>query len=117
MLCSSQETERTFAVDKILSIRGEQELGDDGLRLRVLPYLNTQATSLVDLISWEGATEPLITYKLSKVELEKLKEEPLEVEYFPCHTQALERAVKVVYLLDISFNSLILFLLLNLFQN
>ena len=99
MLCSQEEEERSFAVDQILSIRGEQELGDDSMRLRVLPYLNTLATSLNGLISWEESTEPVITCKFTKKELERLREVPLEVDYFPCHTQALERAVKVCCLI------------------
>ena len=96
MLCSEEEEERRFAVLKIISIRGKQELGDTSLRLRTLPYLNTQATTLEKMIDWEGATEPIVTCKLTKSELLKLIGKPMEVEYFPCHTQAIERAVKEV---------------------
>ena len=35
-------------------------------------------------------------YSLTKIELEKHREKPMEVEYFPCHTQATEQAVKEV---------------------
>ena len=62
MLCSEDGKEREFAVSKILAIRGDQELGDKSVRLRQLPYLNLEATKLEDLISWEGATEPLTTW-------------------------------------------------------
>ena len=96
MLCNEEEEERTFAVLKIISIRGKQELGDASLRLRTLPYLNTQATTLEKMIDWEGATEPIVTCKLTKSELLKLIGKPMEVEYFPCHMQAIERAVKEV---------------------
>ena len=55
MLCSKEEEERRFAVLQIISIRGAQELGDTSPRLWILPYLNTQATTLKNLIDWEGA--------------------------------------------------------------
>ena len=48
------------------------------------------------MISWEEATEPINTCKLSKSEVLEFIEKPLEVEYRPCHTQAIKRAVKEV---------------------
>ena len=54
MLCSEEEEERRFAVLKIISIRGEQELGDTSLRLRTLPNLNTQVTTLEKMIDWRA---------------------------------------------------------------
>ena len=96
MLCSKEEEERRFAANQILVIRGGQEMGDSSLRLRKLPYLNTEATKLKDLINWDEATEPINTCKLSKREVLEFIEKPLEVEYRPCHTQAIERAVKEV---------------------
>ena len=92
MLCSKEEEERRVAVLQIISIRGAQELGDTSPSLRILPYLNTQATTLKNLIDWEGAKEPVITRSLTKVELLGFIEKPMEVDYFPCHTQAMERA-------------------------
>lgn len=96
MLCSDNQEERNFAVSKVLAIRGEAVLGDSSLRFRVLPNLNLAAENLVDLIDWEDALEPLVTCRMTKEELEQLRVQPLEVEYFPCHTQAIERAVKEV---------------------
>ena len=49
-----------------------------------------------DLIDWDGATEPIVTSRLTKTELLDFVERPMEVEYIPCHTQAIERAVKEV---------------------
>ena len=77
MLCSKKEEERRFAILKILSLRGEQERGDDSLRLRVLPMLNIHATTLKELIRWEGATEPIITSKLTKAELLEFMRSPM----------------------------------------
>ena len=80
----------------IKSVRGDNELGDKSVRPRVHPYLNINATNLTDLIDWDGATEPIITCDITTAELEKFRECPMEVEYFPCHTQMIERAVKEV---------------------
>ena len=80
----------------IKSVIGDDELGDESVRPRVHPYLNINATNLTDLIDWDGATEPIITCQITTAELEKFRESPMEVEYFPCHTQMIERAVKEV---------------------
>ena len=58
--------------------------------------LNIHAITLKKLISWEGATEPIITSKLTKADLLEFMGRPMEVNYYPCHTQAIERAVKEV---------------------
>ena len=82
ILCSSDKKERKFAVEKIPSIRGGEELGDKTLRLRQLPFLNIQATKLDKLISWDGATEPLTTCDLGRKELLQMMEEPLKLPYY-----------------------------------
>ena len=94
MMCSQDEEERRFA---LLKIRGEEEnMGDRSVRLRVLPNLNIKRTNLRNLIEWENATEPIITCHLTKSQLLEFMRTPMEVEYIPCHTQAIERAVKEV---------------------
>ena len=40
MLCSTDAAERSWAVDKILAIRGEEQLGDKSVRSRDKPLLN-----------------------------------------------------------------------------
>ena len=62
--------------------------------MRKLPYLNIKATTMKDLIYWGGASEPIVTARLTNTELLEFVERPMEVEYTPCHTQAIERAVK-----------------------
>ena len=96
LLCSKKKDEREFAINMIKSVRGDNELGDKSVRPRVHPYLKINATNLTDLIDWDGATEPIITCQITTAELEKFRESPLEVEYFPCQTQMIERAVKEV---------------------
>ena len=49
MLCSEDMRERTFAVDKIMKIRGKEAFGKTVPRARKLPKLNTQAKSLTTL--------------------------------------------------------------------
>ena len=65
-------------------------------RMRVQPELNFNAETLVDLISWEEASEPIFTCDLSKDQLVEIRDKPLEVEYYCNHTQVIERAVKEV---------------------
>lgn len=63
MLCSEEEHERREAVEKILKIRGEgdetKQLGDNRVRPRKTPAINTEATTLSQLIDWtSGVSEP-----------------------------------------------------------
>ena len=96
MLCSNDVEERSWAVDKILFIRDGGELGDKSPRPRKLPLLNLQAETLVDLIDWEGATEPVLTSDLTKEELDKFRGAEMKVPYLCNHTQGVERAIKEV---------------------
>ena len=58
--------------------------------------MNVESTTLVDLIDWRRAHEPVLTLKLTKEEIANFKIQPMQVPYFPGHTQAIERAVKEV---------------------
>lgn len=96
MLCSKDPEERTFAVSKILKMRGRQDSGKTQPRKRKLPELREEATSLQDLIKWDGAQEPLLTCGLTREEIKGFRETPMEVPYYCGHTQPIERAVKEV---------------------
>ena len=85
-----------FAVDKILKIRGKEMMGRTNPRYRKLPQLNTEAESLLDLIDWKRAHEPLLTCSMTKEMIKAFKETPMVVDYYCGHTQAIERAVKEV---------------------
>ena len=61
-----------------------------------LTFLNVHATTLQDVISWDGATELLITFYLNRTELEQHKEESLNVLYFCNSNQEIKGAVKEV---------------------
>ena len=96
MLCSEDQSEREFAVKKILKIRGKEALGKTAPRSRKLPKLNVDATSLVDLIDWKRSHEPLLTCHLTKEEIKEFLHQPMIVPYYCGHTQPIERAVKEV---------------------
>ena len=96
MLCSSESGERQFAVEKILEVREGRDLGDRSFRVMRKPPLNLQATTLEELISWEGAHEPVLTCDLSSRQIRHFIATPMTVPYYPAHTQGVERVVKEV---------------------
>ena len=58
--------------------------------------MNVDLTNLFDLIDFRRAHEPVLTLKLTKEELIQFRNQPMDVPYYPGHTQAIERAVKEV---------------------
>ena len=96
MLCSGDESERKFAVNKILKMRGKEIFGKTNPRPRKLPQMNVDATNLQDLINWNRAHESLLTCNLNKEELKEFNNKPMEVPYYCGHTQGIERAIKEV---------------------
>ena len=63
-----------------------------------LPKVNFQAETYVDLIDWkaECLSEPQLTSNKTEEEILSFKETPFAVPKYPCHTQAVERAVRLV---------------------
>ena len=96
LLTSQDPKERDFAVEKILKIRGKQDVGKTKPRKRKLPELNEEATEQQDLIKWDRAQEPLPTCTLTRQEIKEFYNKPMEVPYQCGHTQPIERAVKEV---------------------
>ncbi|QQP40751.1 Uncharacterized protein FKW44_017171 [Caligus rogercresseyi] len=101
LLCSEDQKDRINGVEKILTIRGEgdpnSQLGDSSVRMRKTPEINTEATSINDLISWsDGVLEPPLTCSLSTLEVKGFINSPMKVPNWPCHTQSIERVVKMV---------------------
>ena len=68
------------------------------IRAFIVPKINFKATSYPDLIDWETAifSEPPMTMSLSKEEILEFVETPMTVPNYPCHTQAVERTIKLV---------------------
>ncbi|XP_065676742.1 uncharacterized protein LOC136092430 [Hydra vulgaris] len=101
LLCSNNEEERKFGVQKILEIRGEgddnTQFGDDSVRSRKTPCINTDADKLTNLIDWKDSLyEPLLTTSLTTHEIRNFFYQPMVVPDRPCHSQSIERCVKQV---------------------
>ena len=50
LLCSDDQEDRKFAVNKILEVRGGQEEGDMSVRIRRNPTINLADSKLIELI-------------------------------------------------------------------
>ena len=99
-------SERKFAIDQVIKLRGGSEFGDNSLRPRITPKLNLSATSLTTLISWAPGKvqEPSFTCSLSTSEILGFEKIPYLPPKFTCHAQSTER-----------FNSFHSFIRFNLF--
>ena len=73
-------------------------ISSSNIRKFVIPKINFAATSYTELIDWNKAnlTEPPLTKMLSDDEIKSFDEIPFEVPKYPCHTQAVERAIRLV---------------------
>ena len=100
LLASPTQTDREFAVEQILKVRGDSDMGDMRRRDRVTPYLRMEATTLSGMIDWEKDTvhEPVFSCSLTKAQLREVVDKPMVIPYYPIHTQSTERAVKQVLL-------------------
>jgi len=99
LLCSCDSNERKAGVQKIVELRNgnDDALGDLSVRPRKTPSINSNATTLLELIEWsENVYEPPLTCKLRLSEVRKFINEPMQVPAWPCHGQSIERIVKQV---------------------
>ena len=97
LLSSQEESERHFAVKKILNeIRGEDGIGDCSVRVYKVPEINWSAPKIQNLIDWKTTplSEPAVTTSMSADEIRECLDHPLELPDWPCHGQAIERTVK-----------------------
>lgn len=90
---------RELALQRVLEVR--KGTITDKVREFCLPDLQVNATNYYDMIDWvnEKVTEPPMIMKYTDTEiLQMINSENsfLEFEKFPCHTQAVERCVKLV---------------------
>ena len=86
---------------KIIEIRGngnqDEQYGDISVRTRNTPTINYNATCLVDLIDWSNDLyKSPLTCSLTTSEVKQFIDIPMEVPDWPCHTQSIERVVKMV---------------------
>ena len=97
LLCSTNEDDRKFAVNKILLLRKGNDVGDLKVRTHRNLKIRLNATTPRNLISWKAEVhEPVFTCHLNIDELKKLRNCPLKVADYPVHTQSCERAVAQV---------------------
>ena len=98
LLVSDEEADREFAIKQILAIRGESQFGNRGYRARTVPDINTEATTLQELINWpqDGLHEPVLTCHIPSDELQKYIHEKMKVPKFTVHGQSIERCVQAV---------------------
>jgi len=112
LLCSADVTERRAGI-RLIKEHRDSAMQQSPLRLRRTPTINFDATSLVEMITWESDVfEPPLAAGLSLEEIACFEERPMEVPDWYCHTQAIERVVKQVsftILLGVSLNGAIQF--------
>lgn len=96
MLADNSKSIRSKAVEEVLKLRGDSNLGDDQPRLYEVPQINFNAKCYSGMIDWkmEVIYEPVLTVKMSKEELLSLKDSPLTLPRYPSNTQSVERLVK-----------------------
>ncbi|XP_050527619.1 uncharacterized protein LOC126897791 [Daktulosphaira vitifoliae] len=100
MLLDNRYAIRKKALSKIINAR--QNKNDQSIRSFEIPPLNFNATDYVELIDWgkTQVTEPPLTSNIDQDTLRQIvlshKKNTLEIFYLPCHTQAVERSVKLV---------------------
>ena len=97
LLVSDDKTERSFAVETILKLRGESNLGDNNIRPYRISPLNWSAEKLTELILWDKHIyEPVLTCNLSREDIHAFIDNKMVVPKFPVHGQSIERIVKEV---------------------
>ena len=64
----------------------------------VVPKINFEAQTYPDLIDWENSafSEPPLTALLTDTEIRDLEKDPLFIPPFPCHTQSVERGIRLI---------------------
>ena len=95
MLCHTDSEMRNRAVDKIIKIReGEKP---NIVRCFRVPKLNFDAVNIEQLINWdEEIFEPPILNNFNESQLQLLRSEKLNLCLYPCHTQSVERCIKII---------------------
>ena len=101
LLCSEDDSDRKFAIEKILDLRQnniDSRRTEKVVRTRTKAKLNRQATSLQDLIIWDknNVCEPILTQSLTDEDIKEFETQPMIVPPMPVHGQSMERCVKEV---------------------
>lgn len=87
---------RELGLRRIIAARSKPK----SVRNFEVPPINFEASEYIDLINWNDCklTEPPVLSNLSDEEVKKMVQtgETPDFPCFPCHTQAVERCVKIV---------------------
>lgn len=99
MLADDRKHIRELALRRILQSRVPRY--DNQIRDFKVPKLNFDATDYTELIDWQSdkVTEPPLTKSISEADLRRMIvniPETIEILNFSCHTQAVERHIKMV---------------------
>lgn len=101
LLCMLQDDRkhiRELAQRKIKKARKDYK--GKSIRTFKIPELNFEADDYISLINWQqsAVTEPPMTKAFSNNELENFitEKHKFDIQKFPCHTQAVERCIKLV---------------------
>jgi hypothetical protein len=96
MITDERKTIRELGMRRILRARSES----CGLRKFSIPTLNFNAQNYIDLIDWQmtDVTEPPLLADVDSIEMLVASGETPVIDFpkYPCHTQAVERCVKLV---------------------
>lgn len=100
MLADERKHIRELGLRRILKCRQDKHNGNQ-VRQFQIPKFNFNADDYIDLVDWQSisVTEPPLTANILKSDLvEMISDVPAEIEIlkFPCHSQAVERHVKLV---------------------
>ena len=93
---------RELGLRKILKIRDNGGQNSKNLRIFQVPKLNFDASAYYDMIDWQNieVTEPPLTRIIETNNIREIIDSKnvvnLDFKKFPCHTQAVERHVKLV---------------------
>jgi hypothetical protein len=100
MMTDEQPSIRELALRRILKARDQPKR--KGIRQFTVPPINFDCTDYTAMIDWStvSVTEPPITMSISNDDLRDFIREPttpvVTFDRYPCHTQAVERCIKVV---------------------
>ena len=99
MLADENYHIRIRAIEMIMKCRREAKSKQNNtLRMFMIPEINFAALNFENIIDWTGTTvtEPPLTVDVSDDELAECSNHPIQLPFYPCHTQAVERTVKLV---------------------
>ena len=91
---------RQLALRRVLAARSSNNKTNTEPRVFKVPLLNFEAQDYTEIISWSSnkRTEPPVFRSFPPNQLEEniRSSEMLQFQSFPCHTQAVERGIKLV---------------------